>query len=175
MPRMIDNLAPDVRDDLAELAMKLAANKDTRKTFLGAVKKVDPQRRFPSQEVDDLREELQAAREQEKEEARLTREREQIENRLAEQRRALNGRGYSEEQIKEVEGVMTKYGITDYEAGADLWQARRPPENPAGPTATWEMPTIGNTPLADLIADPTKAARNEAFNVITEIRRGRAA
>ncbi len=170
MARAIDALSQDVRDDLAELAMKLAANQETRKPFLNAVKKVDPNRRFPSQEVEDLRAEMAETREREKEERKLEEERRETERRLTAQRQSLTGKGYTEDQLKEVEEVMTKYGITDYEAGADLYQARRPPKESEGPTGTWEFPT-----LAGLIENPTKAARDEAFKTITEIRRGRAA
>lgn len=169
MPRLIDNLSTDVRDDLAELAMKLAANQDTRKPFLNAVKKVDPNRRFPSQEVEDLREELKADREAEKEARKLEREREETERRLEAQRKGLL-RKFSEEQVAEIESVMTKYGISDYEAGADLYQARKPAPPPTSPSATWEFPT-----LEGLLDDPTKAARNEAHRVITELKQGRAA
>ncbi|HZP77537.1 MAG TPA: hypothetical protein VFB45_15440 [Pseudolabrys sp.] len=164
MPRMIDNMAPDVRDDLAELAMKLAANADTRSTFLKAVKKVDPSRRFPSQDIDDLREEMKAK----DEERKLEEQKQATLRKLEEQRASL---GLSEAELKEVETVMTTYGLTDYEAARDLWQARKPPSPPAdGPTATWTFPTLPN-----LIEDPAGAARNEAFNVITEIRRGKRA
>ena len=170
MARAIDALSQDVRDDLAELAMKLAANQETRKPFLNAVKKVDPSRRFPSQEVEDLRAEMKEERDREKEEAKLARERDQIERRLEAQRKSLSPK-FSDEQLTEIESVMTKYGITDYEAGADLYQARKPAAPPPdGPTATWEFPTFEG-----LMENPTKAARNEAFRVIEEIKRGRAA
>lgn len=175
MPRLIEGQSKEVVEDLAEIALKLAANKETRKPFLDAVKKIDPHRRFPSQEVDDVRAEMEAKFETEKAERKLEREREETERRLSDQRNSLAGRGYSEDQIKEVEAVMTKYGITDYEAGADLYQARKPATPDPGKTGTWEFPTIGKTSIADLIADPTKHARDEAFNVITELRRGRAA
>ena len=170
MPRLIDGHSKDVIEDLAELAMKLAANKDTRKPFLNAVKQVDPNRRFPSQEVEDLRAEVAAEREREKEERKLEEERKAIEARLGAQRQSLIGRGFTEDQLKEVEEVMTKYGMTDYEAGADLYQARKPVAPPAGPSPTWEFPT-----LEGLIENPAAAARNEAFKVITELKRGRAA
>lgn len=170
MPRLIDNLTPAVREEIAELAMKLAANAKTRKTFLNAVKEVDPNQRFPAHEVEDLREEMKAEREREKEERKLDEERKATEARLNAQRAALVGKGYSDDQLKEVEAVMTKYGITDYEAGADLYQARKPAAPPESPTGTWDFPLIDG-----LVADPTKAARNEAFKVITELKRGRAA
>jgi hypothetical protein len=175
MARLIDGHSKDVIEDLAELAMKLSQNKETRKDFIHAVKKVDPHRRFPSQEVEDLRADMAAEREREKEERKLEEERRETEQRLTAQRRGLVTRGYSEDQIKEVEAVMTKYGITDYEAGADLYQARRPATPPAEQTGTWDIPGIDGTPMAELLTDPTKAARNEAYKVITEIKRGRAA
>ena len=175
MARAIDGLSKEAIEDLAELSMKLAANAETRRPFLKSVNKIEPNRRFPSVEVEDLREEMKAEREREKEERKVEEERRATEQRLAAQRDSLKGpgRGYSDEQIKEIEEVMTKYGLSDYEAGADLWQARRPAEVPQDRTGTWEFPTIGEA--ADFVADPVKASRNEAFKVINELRRnGRA-
>lgn len=170
MSRLIDGQSKEVIEDLAELAMKLSQHKDTRKEFIGAVKKVDPNRKFPNHEIEVLREEMA-----EREEARrLEDQRKETERALAAQRSGLmSGRGFTEDQVKEVEAVMTKYGLSDYEAGADLWQARRPSEPPASPTGTWEFPTIGKA--ADFVADPVKASRDEAYRTITEFRRGRAA
>ena len=169
MARLIDAHSKETVEDIAELAMKLAANSKTRKAFLSAVKEVDPTKRFPSHEVDTLREEMETKYEADKAERQLEAERKETERRLNAQRAALAGR-LNDDQIKEVEAVMTKYGLTDYEAGADLYEARRPPTPPNDPTATWDFPTLDG-----LLADPTKAARNEAFKVITELKRGRAA
>jgi len=172
MTRLIDQHTPQVIEQLAELALKVSANKDTRKGFLDAVKKVEPNMRFPSQEVDDLRSEMT----EREENSKLEREREKTEQRLTAQRQKLiDSRGFTEESIKEVEEVMTKYGITDYEAGADLYAARKPAAPPPEASGTWDFPTIGNTSIPDLIANPVKAARDEAFKVISEIKRGRAA
>lgn len=175
MPRAIDALTQDVRDDLAELAMKLAANAKTRKPFLNAVKEVDPNRRFPTQEVDDLREEMKTEREREKEERRIEEERRATEARLNAQRSVLVGKGYTEDQLKEVESVMTKYGLTDYEAAADIYERRKPVAPPEAATGTWSFPSIEGLTMDKLVADPTRASRDEAYRVITELKRGRAA
>lgn len=170
MPRAIDHLSKDVIEELAELSMKLASNAETRKDYLKAVKKIDPAKRFPTHEVDELRAELAETREREKEERQIEEQRKATEARLNAQRSALVGKGYTDDQLKEVESVMQKYGLADYEAGADLYQARKPATAPDAPTGTWEFPTI-----AGLIENPTKAARDEAYRTITELKRGRAA
>lgn len=169
MARLTEGMSADVIADLAELSLRLSRNAETRKPFLNAVKKIDPARRFPTQEIDDLREEMASREEQRK----LDDAHRETTRALEAQRSTLLG-SFSEDQVKEIEGVMTKYGLSDYEAGRDLWQARRPEAPPAdGPTATWTIPTIGDNAIADVIGDPTKYARDEAYKTITEFRRGR--
>lgn len=161
---------PDEYDDetlkeLGKLAVKLASNKKTRRGFIKAVKEIEPDRQFPDQDVQDLREEM---------EERMTRDREERETaamaeRLAAQRAGLGDR-FSEEQIKEIETkVMPKYGLSDYEAAATIYGADLAPAVPTNqqprPSGSWELPD-----LPGLKEDPAKAARDHAYRVIDELR-----
>lgn len=125
--------------DLADLTLKVANDKKTRKQFVKAVKEIEPDRRFPDVEMDDLREEMKAEREAEK----LEREKEKILARQTAQKEALKTR-YDDKAIEEIEKIMEKKGISDYEDGAILYGATI---KPAAPTYeakdhTWEMPKI---------------------------------
>jgi hypothetical protein len=81
----------------------------------------------------------------------------------------LSGKKFDDATVKEIEEkVMTKYGISDYEAGAKLYLSDfKPPPN-ARPTSTgtWTFPDIPG-----LSEDPAKAAREAAHLVIDEFRR----
>src|SRR5258708_36113 len=52
------NLSPEAKAQLVKLATDLAHNPKTRKQFVGLVKEIDPTRRFPDVEADEIREEM---------------------------------------------------------------------------------------------------------------------
>ena len=84
------------------------------------------------------------------------------------------GRRYSEDDVKAIESLMQKKGITDYEDGATLYAATLPPVDPQPHEitpqhgSTWEFPS-----WAEFGPDPIKASRNEAHKAITELMRKR--
>jgi hypothetical protein len=167
-----DNIPQETLVELGRLALRLSRNDKTRRPFLKQIKEVAPGYQLPGdQQVADLRAELDEQREKEATE-RKTRE---VHERLEAQRRALldgtllSGKKFDDATVKEIEEkVMTKYGISDYEAGAKLYLSDfKPPPN-ARPTSTgtWTFPDIPG--LSD---DPAKAAREAAHLVIDEFRR----
>jgi hypothetical protein len=85
------------------------------------------------------------------------------------------GRKYSEDDIKKIEELMQRKGITDYDDGATLYAATLPPDTPKpsdGPAkhgATWEFPE-----WAKFSKNHQLAARDTAFAVIDEFKRRRA-
>lgn len=161
------SIDPKVEKELAQLAIKLAANEKTKRPFLKAVKEVAPElyRSFPDQAIEDFREAEAERREKE----RLDAETAAVTARLAKQRKTLL-KSYTEDQVKEIEtGVMEKYGLADYEAAAKLYSADHAPvqQNGRQPTkygATWELPKYDG-----LLENPVKAARDMAHRVIDEL------
>ena len=82
---------------------------------------------------------------------------------------------FTEDQVKEIESVMTAYGIADYDAGVVLYRDKNPPPTPdpiplpdARMGATWEFPSIEGMNFTDFAKDPVKASRNAAYGVIAE-------
>ena len=168
--------------DLADLLHELSQNKETRKIIAGAVKKLKPDsphaQAFADVDVEDkfdkFREEQAAERLEQQKQAML--------DRMNQKRNALltggpdgQGRKYDEDQVKKIEELMQKKGISDYDDGATLYAATLPPDAPQPgvdlPVAhgtTWEFPR-----WADFGADPVTASRKEAQNVITEFMRKR--
>ena len=167
-----DNMPQETLLELGRLALRLSRNEKTRRPFLKQVKEVAPNYQLPGdQQVEDLRAELAEAREKEQAE-RKSRE---VTNRLEKQRAGLidgtllAGRSFDDATVKEIEEkIMTKYGISDYEAGAKLYLSdfKPPPNAKPSTTATWTFPDIPG-----LNDDPAKAAREAAHQVIDEFRR----
>lgn len=161
------SLSPEAQAQLAKLATDLAHNPKTRKKFVGLVREIDPTKRFPDVELDDIREELRSEREQEKQE----REAEKIKIRLEAQKDALKSR-YDDKAIEEIEKVMEKLGLSDYEAGATLYASNLKPATPTYQENDhrWELPRgIEMKDFGNL--NPIR--RQKAYQVIDELARNR--
>jgi hypothetical protein len=172
-----DDIPHETLIELGKTAMRLSRNKETRRDFLKAIKKVAPDYTLPGdQQVEDLRQEL--ADERAANEAKATGD--AVKARLEKQRAGLldgtliPGRKFDEAAVKEIEEkVMPRYGLSDYEAGAKLYAADlKPARQTTGlPSAgaSWTLPD-----LPGLLDNPAKAALEAAHGVIDELR-GRAA
>jgi hypothetical protein len=173
---------PIVAQDLARLALDLSHDKKWRKQFGKLVKEAKPESQHAAAFNDiELEDKFEAFRsEQEKKE--IEREQRAIVDRMNGQRQRLltggddgGGRKYSEDDVKKIEALMEKKGLTDYDDAAILYAATLPPTNtkpenqPTPQGATWEMPEF-----AEFAKDPNKAARSRAYQVIDEFRRKRA-
>jgi hypothetical protein len=86
---------------------------------------------------------------------------------------------YSEEQIGDIEKLMTARGYHSYKDAAILYDADHPPE-PKGheyPTSNWEFPTVQGKdgkmiPFDQFKKDPIAESRNAAYRVIDTFKRG---
>lgn len=168
---------PETTAQLAQLALRLSRDPKTRKTFLKAVKEIDPSRRFPDLEIDDLRDEMEANRAADE----TKREGERIQARLGAQRQGLldgtliPGRKFTPEDVAKIESdVMPKYGIADYEAAATIYGAHQKPADATPEITTrgrWEMPS--HKGLMDNPRQWSMNAANEAVRDILAARAGR--
>ena len=159
--------------DLADLLHELSHDKETRKAIGKIIKQKKPDSphaaAFSDIDIEDKFEEF-------------TRKQEEIVRQMNAKRAALitggpdgSGPKYTEDQVKEIESLMQKKGITDYDDGKVLYAATLPPIDPRPGTdipdvhgATWEFPE-----WAKFGADPVKASRDTAHTVITEFMRKR--
>lgn len=173
---------PATAEDLAALLHELSHNKETRRDLGKLIKKAKPDSPHAAAFADvDIEERFDSFRaEQEKKE--LERQQQAALDRMNRQRSHLltggedgEGRKYSEEDVGKIEALMQKKGLTDYEDAAVLYAATLPPENPQPNTPipgqhgqTWEFPEWGK-----FGADPVKASRDTAHQVITEFMRKR--
>ena len=154
--------------ELGKLALKVGNNPETRPEFIKAVKKVSPGARFP---VDETNDRITALEQQLADEKLRVQQAAVIANQ--EKQKSGLATKFSPEQIVEIESIMTKYGLSDYDAAAKIYGADFKPAKPSGREAsrhgsTWEFPE-----LPGLFDNPEKAARDAAYAVIDELR-GRA-
>lgn len=164
-------ISTQTEKDLAQLLLKLSGNPKTRRHTLAMIKAVDPNYRIPA---DVQLEEYKAQVAREKENDKITAQAEKSRERQQGQRQGLIQSGkYTEDQVKEIEGVMSKYGLGDYEAGAKLYAADMAPAKASNRDRPrhgqiWEFPD-----LPGLLQNPEKAANDAAYAVLDEMRAGR--
>ena len=168
--------------DLADLFHELSQNKETRKIVAQAVKKLKPDSPHAMAFADVEQEDRFEAFKREQEEREIKRQNDEILARMNARRAALltggpdgSGRKYSEDDVKNIEALMQKKGISDYDDGATLYAATLPPldpqpgiDIPPQQGATWEIPEF-----AKFGTDPVRASRDTAHQVITEFMRKR--
>lgn len=155
-------LSSEAQAQLSELALALAHNPKTRKKFVGLVKEIDPSRRFPDVETDQIREDM----EKEFEKRDQAREAARVKERMESQRESLKSR-YEDKDIEEIEKLMEKKGISDYEDGATLYSAVNKPAKPTHDIKShaWEMPTVDRKDFNNL----TQISRKKAYEAIDDL------
>jgi hypothetical protein len=160
-------LAPEVQAQLAKLATDLAHNPKTRKQFTKLVKEIDPTKRFPDIEAEELEEKMQREFEKRDHEAEAKR----TQDRLEKQKESLKSR-FKDEDISEIEKLMEKHGISDYDVGAKLYAAETKPAEPTYEMQdrAWSLPKIDIKDFGNLKAQ----ARKNAYQAIDDIKRKRA-
>jgi hypothetical protein len=180
---MAANLSPEAQADLANLFYALSQDPKTRKEIGRLVRKARPDTphamAFKDVEIEEkfeTWEEQQAAKDIERRNSEMLREMNAKRARLLTGDPDGGGRQYSEDDVKKIEALMQRKGITDYEDGATLYAATLPPVDPSPGHdvpiqhgATWEFPAWDK-----FAQNPDKAARNEAHSAITELMRKRA-
>jgi hypothetical protein len=178
-------LSPVDMDRLSKLALNLSHNEKTRAQFADLVKEVDPSaakafadvnlekkfnawtQKFENDRLAEKMQYRQQAREHQKNEV-------------------IKKRGFSETQVGEVQKLMTHYGVSDWEAAADIYAQRNPQDDPTLKPppevehggATWEFPTVPGKDgkmlsFDDFRKNPAGASRNAAIQVITEFKQKR--
>ena len=171
----LEDLTPEARDELALLARELAESPQTREDFLRLTK-----RARPSLTIDaiDLKDEISAKLNQADEkvaslEARL-KEKEALEE-LERRRQSLlrKGKVKTEDEIAEVEKIMLEKGITSHETAADYFDYMREAARPT-PVKSFSqnvMDKSARDALQKYWKNPASAAREEASNALTELRK----
>lgn len=159
----MSNLSPEAQAQLAKLATDLAHNPKTRKAFTKLVQEIDPSKRFPDVEIDEIRagvvKEFEE-RDQRAESARVLAAQENA--------RAALKDNYDDKAIGEIETLMTKHGLSDYSLGARLYAADTKPANPSYEVNDhkWNLPAIKIEDFGNL----KQLGRQRAYQAIDDIR-----
>jgi Skp family chaperone for outer membrane proteins len=173
-------LTPAEQAELSQMFFDLTHDKETRRDIARLVKKKFPDRAAAFGDV-DLSDQIEALR-QEQEQKELMAQARVYQAELDRQAAELSSK-YSPEQIAAIREVADRAGNTiDLKTAAVLYAHENPPPNPQeGPpeepkTGTWEFPTVNGRdgkaiPFADFAKDPNSAARNAAYQVITDFKK----
>lgn len=151
--------------ELSDLTVKMA-NGDTRKEFARIAKKVDPKRRFPDVEAEDLEDRINKKfeeREQQEIAAKAAKKLERAKAKLKE--------SYDDKAIEEIEGIMEKHGIADYEVGAKLYAADTKPATPSSIQQDHRF-TLPNIDIKDF-GNLRQIQQSRAYQAIDDIKRNR--
>ena len=162
---------------------ELSHDPKTRKHVAKLVREKFPDRAGSFSDV-VLQEQVQALRDEQEQREQVTEGR-RIQAELDRQRGDLITSGrYNEDQVKDIEKIIARHGSTlDYDTAAVLYAHENPPNvgNDGPPPdertgATLEFPTVSvkdgkPVPFADFAKNPTAAAQNAAYQVITEFKR----
>lgn len=153
--------------ELSDLSVRAANDPKTRKKFVGIVKELDPSKRFPDVENDDLREEFERQRAADKQE----REQEKALAKIEAQKESLRSR-YDDAAIGEIEKLMEKHGIGDYDVAARLYAAETTAAKPTYEINDhkWNLPKVDPKDFGNM----KQNSRALAYQAIDDIKRKRA-
>lgn len=155
-------LSPEANAELANYFVKMANNPETRKETARLAKKAGLNLSLPDVEASDQREyvDQKLADRDAQDNARKAKEH------LESQRARLLDR-YDEKSVKEIEALMEKEGIANYDTAARLFAADTKPATPRSEikSRTWEMPKISKEDVNNIAS----RARTNAYDVIDQI------
>ncbi len=161
------DLSPEAQAQLAKLATDLANNPKTRKGFTKLVREIDPSKRFPDVETDEIREEMR----KEFETRDADRKKEAALAKIEAQKNGLKSR-YDDKAIGEIEALMEKLGISDYDIAARLYASEIAAATPRSGEYVeddhkWSLPKFDVKDIPNL----TQNARANAYKALDEVRR----
>lgn len=123
MPTKIENLSDETRDELANLAVAIGQNPETRKPFLGLLKKVAPHTPIPELDAEATIEARLKAEREERQKFEQKQEERWLQKDLSERKQGVMQKyNLSDEQMKQMEERMGKKELPhDYEWAARLY------------------------------------------------------
>jgi hypothetical protein len=178
-------LSPQEMEKLSRFMFNMSHNEKYRAQVAEAAKEIDPS--FTGAFKDVFLEQKFNAFAKKFEDERLSERMQKAQNaRESQKAEVIKKRGFNDDQVKGVEQVMTHYGLPDWEAAADIYAQRNPPDDPSmkpppellDQGSTWEFPTVPGADgkmlsFADFAKNPRKSSKDAAIQVITEFKRNR--
>lgn len=170
----LEDLTPEMRDELAKLALQVSENKETRAEFLRMTAKVTGNH-IPEIAIEDK---IQQAREKDAERIKALEDKlaeKEIRDEVESKRRSLIAKGKvkDETELAEVEKLMLEKKIVDHETAADYWSMSRESAKPT-PATAFSMNVMDKTAREELSKfwkNPQGAARDMATQALLELRK----
>lgn len=166
----LENYSPEAIQELAALSKRLSEDPATRKDFLKLSKKVMPDLPVPEIEMEEAVEKRTSAAEQRVKELENKLRQREVREELAKRRNALKEKGYvqSDEEIQEIEKLMTEKGIANHETAADYFRYMK---QSAVPTPGYPQPVMSRMDVKGYMKNPVGAARENAAAALAELRK----
>lgn len=166
----LENYSPEAIQELAALSKRLAEDPATRKDYLKLAKKVMPDLPVPEIEMEEAVNKRASAAEQRVQQLEAKLRQREVREELNKRRNALREKGYaqSDEEIQEIEKLMTEKGIANHETAADYWRYMR---QSAVPTPGYPQPVMSRMDVKGYMKNPVGAARENAAAALAELRK----
>jgi hypothetical protein len=152
--------------EVGRMMRKVAGDPKHRRNLYNTLKQADPRVRWPDMEMQDLREELA----RERESNRIQQDVRTEQQRMDSQRKDVLAK-FGEKGLEDIEKLMLKHKILDYEVASKLYAADAPEVQgrEEGPASNyWSMPTD-----KDLLDNPNRWANERAHAMIKEFKTAR--
>ncbi len=166
----LENYSPEAIEELAALSKRLSEDPTTRKEFLRLTKKVHPDLPVPEIEIEEQVNRRAAAAEQKVADMEQKLRQRDVREELNKRRNALKEKGYvqSDDEILEIEKLMTQKGIANHETAADYWRHMK---QAAVPTPGYPQPVMSRMDVKGFMKNPVGAARETAAAALAELRK----
>jgi len=166
----LENYSTEAIEELAALSKRLSEDPTTRKEFLRLTKKVHPDLPVPEIEIEEQVNRRIAAADQKVNDLEQKLRQRDVREELNKRRNALKEKGYvqSDDEILEVEKLMTEKGIANHETAADYWRHMK---QAAVPTPGYPQPVMSRLDVSGFMKNPVGAARETAASALAELRK----
>ena len=167
----LENYSPEAISELAALSKRLSEDPATRKDFLRLTKKVHPDLPVPEIEMEEATNARVSAAEKRVMELEAKLRQKEVKEELAKRRNSLKEAGVaqSEEDIKEIEKIMTEKGIANHETAADYWKWMKESSTPV--SSGFPQPVMSRMDIQGYMKNPVGAARENAAAALAELRK----
>ena len=165
----LENYSPEAIEELAALSKRLSENPKTRKSFLRLAKEVNPDIPMPELEMEEMVNERTSAAEKRVADLENQLRAQQVRDELNRRRNRLKESGFAQtdDDILEIEKLMTEKGIANHETAADYWRHMK---QAAVPTPGYPQPVMSRMDVKGYMKNPVAAARENAAAALAELR-----
>ena len=166
----LENYSPEAIEELAALSKRLSENPKTRKSFLRLAKEVNPDIPMPELEMEEMVNERTNAAEKRVADLENQLRAQQVRDELNRRRNRLKESGFAQtdDDILEIEKLMTEKGIANHETAADYWRHMK---QAAVPTPGYPQPVMSRMDVKGYMKNPVAAARENAAAALAELRK----